>query len=61
MKNNKTMKTKKIIILTILISLAAAAAPLFSQYFFIPYYGKNKVMKQGFKWQVAETANFRIH
>lgn len=47
--------------IAVIISLAAAVAPLFSQYYFLPYYGKNKVMRQGFKWQMAETANFRIH
>ncbi len=34
--------------------------PLISQYSYF-YYGKNKVIKKKFRWQVAETENFKIY
>ena len=51
------MKLKKIIILTLFILLNLS---LFSQYSYW-YYGKNKVMKQSFKWQYNETPHFKIY
>ncbi len=55
------MKLKKIKIILVLIVLGMlAAAPLFSQYYPI-YYGKSKVIKYKFNWQVIETANFNFH
>ncbi|MCK5057543.1 MAG: PD40 domain-containing protein [Candidatus Aminicenantes bacterium] len=56
MKKNKIIK-----IIVIFAMLMLAADSLISQYNFIPYYGKNKVMKRKFKWQVAETDHFKIH
>lgn len=42
-------------------ALVLVTGPLFSQYSMFPYYGKNKVMEQRFKWRVVETAHFKIH
>jgi Tol biopolymer transport system component len=47
--------------MSVFILLFLAAGPLFSQYNWIPYYGKNKVMEQKFKWRVIETDHFKIH
>lgn len=54
-------KKKTIIIMLIFTFLILAAAPIFSQYALLPYYGKNKEMRHKFKWQVAETDHFKIH
>ncbi|MCK4762251.1 MAG: PD40 domain-containing protein [Candidatus Aminicenantes bacterium] len=55
------MKTKKIITIISITLIVLFAAPLFSQQFYMPYYGKNKVMRQKFKWRTVETPNFKIH
>lgn len=57
------MKIKKRIIILILgvTFLILTTGQVFSQYYLYPYYGKNKIMEKKFKWQVAETKNFKIH
>ena len=53
-------KIKKLPVVTLfLVLLFATSSFVFPQYYF--YYGKNKVIKQTFKWKTLETANFKIY
>jgi hypothetical protein len=56
-KNKKTVSIMRTLVMVTLLLTAASLA--FSQYDF--YYGKNKVMKETFKWRHIETPHFKIY
>ena len=51
---------KKMLKSALMISLFTQAF-LFAQYNFFDYYGKNKVIREHFKWKYDETDNFKIY
>jgi WD40 repeat protein len=54
------MKIKKILIIMLFLSFSL---PIFSQYQagYYSFYGKNKVIRERYKWKFIETDHFRIH
>jgi len=41
--------------------LLLAAAPAFGQFYYIPYYGKNKIVYEKFNWKSYSTEHFKIY
>jgi hypothetical protein len=41
--------------------LLLAAAPAFAQFYYVPYYGKNKVIYEKFNWKSYPTEHFKIY
>ncbi|MBN1223376.1 MAG: PD40 domain-containing protein [Candidatus Aminicenantes bacterium] len=52
---------RKIKLLIVIPFLALITQAAFGQYYYIPYYGKNKVIYENFKWDKYETAHFDIY